>query len=177
MRQSPGARRRLLQYGSASNHATSRKTDETHPLGRNIPTHGMLPNHFGGLNPIGDSLFTGLVHVYVGNALLPFFNDPILEYERSNAVRGKPACNIIPCYISSQRDASSAWRDDHAGSSCRISFRKVDGQRRNYDVKDNGPDGRATNDSFFLSPLFGAGSGGARPDSYRRGCACAKAGP
>ena len=57
--------------------------------GRNAPFRRVLPNHFEGLNPVGDTIFAGFVHVHLRNTFLTLLHDAVLEHPRGHARDGR----------------------------------------------------------------------------------------
>ena len=89
---------------------------------------------------------------------MTLFHNAVLEHERSNALRLKPARHIMAFQIDSQCHESSAGGNDDAGSRGLGSFWKVDRQSRGHHVENHATDGSILFDPFLLGPRLGAWS-------------------
>src|SRR4030095_7293560 len=155
-----------LKQRTAGNHSARREADEAYSVRRNTPLRCMLSNNFDGLDPIGNSILSCLIHVQIRrNARSLLFHDPILKHERGNASLLKPARNTVSFYINRERYESATRGDDDAGPCRFCSLRKKGGQCRRYYVEDHGSKRCVLRTHLLVSPVFRSG-GHARPDIY-----------
>src|SRR4051794_11800248 len=147
-----------LEQGSAGDHGSSGETEHPNSVRRDSPPCGVRPDNLKGLNPVGDAVAAGGVHVHLRNTFLLLLDYPVLEDEGSNAPLLQPAGDGSSLQIHGECHEGAARRDDDPGAGGLGAVREVGRERGSHDIENDGPERRVLDGSLLLSPPLRAGS-------------------
>src|SRR3954454_1757242 len=157
-----------LEQGSAGDHRSSGETEHPNSARRDSPRCGVRPDNLKGLNPVGDAVAAGGVHVHLRNPFLLLLDYPVLEDEGSNAPLLQPAGDGSSLQVHGECHEGAARRDDDPGAGGLGAVREVGRELGSHDIEDDGPERGVLDGSLPLSPPLRAGSD-AGPDVHNLG--------